>query len=438
MRGKIKWFNDQKGYGFLTGEDGKDTFVHATAIDDASAIVEGAAVEYEIEQGPKGPRAKAVKLLAGWVAAVAAIAASWLATGCMILLLLTIVAYSATGQTTTAPAIEPPAAPFDAAQDKPTEMIDFTAWLGSPLMIVLVTGVLVQVVKKKTAELPVLAKLPIWLYAVLIAGGLTCLATYGLGTLQGDPLSLLVNILGNVLWTLGGYGLLFGLTKTPATAAAGEVQRSGNTTVGPGGAGWSGMIVLAAALAATAGGCSGMSNGQKFIIAGQTYSVTANTLAVLVREGEFGTVDKTRIRLLNDTCKDILLKMSEDLAGGQTSFTFQYALSQFQTILDEMLRMQLVAEAAKKRKGTNVSNTNGSDHPGDRVGDGQADDGVPGDGTDTAGSRGEGNGQASLGCPRQPGRRAEWRSPCPAPDPGLTITVGDEVTWEVSQETEWD
>ncbi|MGE5307466.1 MAG: cold-shock protein [Deltaproteobacteria bacterium] len=61
-RGKVKWFSDQKGYGFITPESGNDVFVHHTAIqgDGFRTLAEGQEVEFEITQGPKGDQAKNV------------------------------------------------------------------------------------------------------------------------------------------------------------------------------------------------------------------------------------------------------------------------------------------------------------------------------------------------------------------------------------------
>ena len=63
MRGTVKWFSDEKGYGFITGEDGKDVFVHYSAIAGAGfrSLTEGQSVEYEIVQGPKGSQAANVR-----------------------------------------------------------------------------------------------------------------------------------------------------------------------------------------------------------------------------------------------------------------------------------------------------------------------------------------------------------------------------------------
>ena len=61
-KGKVKWFSNQKGYGFITPESGKDVFVHHSAIqgEGYKSLEEGQDVEFEVEQGPKGEQAKNV------------------------------------------------------------------------------------------------------------------------------------------------------------------------------------------------------------------------------------------------------------------------------------------------------------------------------------------------------------------------------------------
>ena len=57
--GKVKWFSNQKGYGFITTEEGKDIFVHHSVIqgEGYKTLEEGQEVEFEIQQGPKGEQA---------------------------------------------------------------------------------------------------------------------------------------------------------------------------------------------------------------------------------------------------------------------------------------------------------------------------------------------------------------------------------------------
>lgn len=67
MKGRVKWFNSAKGYGFLTPESGEDVFIHHSAVtrEQKELLVEQAALEFDVVAGPKGPSAKNVKFIAG-------------------------------------------------------------------------------------------------------------------------------------------------------------------------------------------------------------------------------------------------------------------------------------------------------------------------------------------------------------------------------------
>jgi CspA family cold shock protein len=62
-QGKVKWFNERKGFGFITAEDGKDVFVHFSAIQDSGfkTLQEGQSVSFDVQNGPKGLSAANVK-----------------------------------------------------------------------------------------------------------------------------------------------------------------------------------------------------------------------------------------------------------------------------------------------------------------------------------------------------------------------------------------
>ena len=63
--GTVKWFKDDKGFGFITGDDGVDAFVHYTSINGQGfkSLTEGDKVSYDVSQGPKGPQASNVSLV---------------------------------------------------------------------------------------------------------------------------------------------------------------------------------------------------------------------------------------------------------------------------------------------------------------------------------------------------------------------------------------
>lgn len=62
MNGTVKWFNSEKGFGFITGEDGRDVFAHFSQInvDGFKTLEEGQQVTFEVTQGAKGPQAESI------------------------------------------------------------------------------------------------------------------------------------------------------------------------------------------------------------------------------------------------------------------------------------------------------------------------------------------------------------------------------------------
>jgi len=64
-QGRVKWFNNSKGYGFIEIDGGKDVFVHYSAIEGSGyrSLEEGQPVEFEVTQGAKGPQASNVRLV---------------------------------------------------------------------------------------------------------------------------------------------------------------------------------------------------------------------------------------------------------------------------------------------------------------------------------------------------------------------------------------
>ena len=62
--GTVKWFNTDRGYGFITPESGDDVFVHASGVQDGATLQDGQAVEFDITQGQKGPQATNVRPVA--------------------------------------------------------------------------------------------------------------------------------------------------------------------------------------------------------------------------------------------------------------------------------------------------------------------------------------------------------------------------------------
>jgi len=62
MKGKVKFFNDMKAFGFISGDDGKEYFVHQSALEEGVKLHENDSVTFDVEEGDRGPKAVNVKL----------------------------------------------------------------------------------------------------------------------------------------------------------------------------------------------------------------------------------------------------------------------------------------------------------------------------------------------------------------------------------------
>ena len=63
MKGTIKWYNSMKGFGFISGDDGKEVFVHRTVVPEGLLLYEGDKVEYQVKETDRGPNAIDIKKL---------------------------------------------------------------------------------------------------------------------------------------------------------------------------------------------------------------------------------------------------------------------------------------------------------------------------------------------------------------------------------------
>ncbi len=61
MKGTVKFFNEMKGFGFIASDDGKEVFVHQTALEEGMTLHENDAVSFDVEDGDRGPKAVNVK-----------------------------------------------------------------------------------------------------------------------------------------------------------------------------------------------------------------------------------------------------------------------------------------------------------------------------------------------------------------------------------------
>jgi len=328
----------------------------------------------------------------------------------------------------------------------PDPAVDLPAGINPNLRVQLgtVTGIaalsllLVQLVKWSLAkyDIGILSKLPTPVFVVTVGVALTVLANLVIKTLPGD----LLDLVWQGIFASGMSSAVFSWLKNGWDAPADKSA----TTPMTGKASWLGVLMLPLVLAMT--GCGQISPAQQYVIASQSYATTMNVLSDLRAAGMFTTADRKLITQLSDKADVLLDEMATDILDGKT-INLPYMLAKVNAVLDDLLTIQLQAQADKKaaqpsgklQPTTQQAQTAGKalsdgrstgNHPGVESGDGSVDGprqrpgGLAADGPAAAG----GSGGLSDGDPQGgQGPMGRWRGPITNPIP-LTALV--EVEWD--------
>jgi len=255
--------------------------------------------------------------------------------------------------------IQPPAAPLATAIPQ----------LATVSGVVLCTMVIVQVVKKAGASVMIVERTPVWVIAVVVACGLTALASAVLGTLPGE----LIGLLWQAALAAGSASGFFTWLKEPSDSP-------GNSTV-HGGSGsppksWVSFLAIPAAVAALtcASGCStALSKGQQYKVASSTYTGTLNAITALSKAGAIPLADLARIDAVRGRANELLNKMRAAVAAG-TTLDWTWYSTQLNTLLEELIQLEIQAEQRKtKPKETSYDGTRSSGPLAGRPGTGDGD-----------------------------------------------------------------